>query len=100
MAPRLGAERQQLIAAIVREQQTATVEELSARLNVSEATIRRDLDKLTQEGVIQRAHGGAMALQHAEPGPPMLRRQTEHADLKRRIGRAAAEVIEDGDTVL
>jgi DeoR/GlpR family transcriptional regulator of sugar metabolism len=100
MAPRLGAERQQLIAAIVREQQTATVEELSARLNVSEATIRRDLDKLTQEGVIQRAHGGAMALQHAEPEPPMLRRQTEHADLKRRIGRAAAEVIEDGDTVL
>src|SRR5690606_23094603 len=51
-------------------------------------------------GVIQRAHGGAMALQHAEPEPPMMRRETEHAELKRRIGRAAAELIEDGDTVL
>jgi DeoR/GlpR family transcriptional regulator of sugar metabolism len=100
MAGRLGVERQQLIAAIVREQNTATVEELSTRLNVSEATIRRDLDKLTQEGIIQRAHGGAMALQQAEPEPPMLRRESEHAELKRRIGRAAADLIEDGDTVL
>ncbi len=62
MATRLSAGRQQLIVEIVREQRTATVEELSDRLGVSEATIRRDLDKLTNDGAVQRAHGGAIAV--------------------------------------
>jgi DeoR/GlpR family transcriptional regulator of sugar metabolism len=99
MAARLSAGRQQLIVEIVREQRTATVEELSDRLGVSEATIRRDLDKLTHDGAVQRAHGGAIAVPQAEPEPPVLRRISENADLKRRIGRAAADLIEDGDTV-
>lgn len=99
MTTRLSAERQQLIAEIVRKQRTATVEELSGRLGVSEATIRRDLEKLTGNGTVQRAHGGAIAVQTAEPEPPVLHRVSEHANLKRRIGRAAAALIDDGDTV-
>ena len=99
MAGRLGAERQQLIVDIVREQRTATVEDLSDRLDVSEATIRRDLEKLTNSGSLQRAYGGAIAIQQIEPEPPVVRRITENADAKRRIGRAAAELIEDGETV-
>lgn len=99
MTIRLSAERQQLIADIVRKQRTATVEELSGRLGVSEATIRRDLEKLTHDGAVQRAHGGAIAVQTAEPEPPVLHRVSENADLKRRIGAKAAELIDDGDTV-
>jgi DeoR/GlpR family transcriptional regulator of sugar metabolism len=99
MVTRLRAERQQLIVEIVQEQRTATVEELSDRLGVSEATIRRDLDKLTHDGAVQRAHGGAIAVHQAEPEPPVLRRVSDNADLKRRIGRAAAELIDDGDTI-
>ncbi|KAB8142979.1 DeoR/GlpR transcriptional regulator [Chloroflexia bacterium SDU3-3] len=99
MATRLSAERQQLIVEIVREQRTATVEELSERLGVSEATIRRDLEKLTNDGSVQRAHGGALAPHEAEPEPPVLRRVGDNAEQKRRIGHAAAALIADGDTV-
>jgi DeoR/GlpR family transcriptional regulator of sugar metabolism len=99
MAARLSAERQQLIVEIVCEQRTVTVEELSARLGVSEATIRRDLDKLNQSGMLQRAHGGAIAVQQTEPEPPVVRREVGNQDLKRRIGRATADLIEEGDTI-
>jgi DeoR family transcriptional regulator of aga operon len=96
---RLNAERQQQIAALVNEQGRATVEELSEQFGVSEATIRRDLEKLTGLGTVRRARGGALALPTAEPEPPIMRRASEYAEAKQRIGRAAAELVRDGETI-
>lgn len=95
----LNTERQQQIAQFVRQQRRATVEQLSQQFGVSEATIRRDLEKLDSAGAIRRAHGGAVAVERAAPEPPVVRRADDYADEKRRIGQAAAALIQDGETI-
>lgn len=95
----LNTDRQQQIARFVSERQRATVEELSAQFSVSEATIRRDLEKLQHSGAVRRAHGGAIAVERAAPEPPVVLRLREASEQKVRIGAAAAELIHDGETV-
>jgi DeoR/GlpR family transcriptional regulator of sugar metabolism len=95
----LREERHRLIRRHVEEFEQATVTELSAMFEVSEATIRRDLEELDARGWVHRTHGGAMTVQRAEKEPPLLDRMDEQAEEKRRIGSAAAELIEDGDTI-
>jgi DeoR/GlpR family transcriptional regulator of sugar metabolism len=95
----LNTERKQQIAQFIREHKRATVAELSERFDVSEATIRRDLEKLDSEGEIQRAHGGAVAVERAAPEPPVVHRMVENEEEKRRIGRAAAQLVQDGDVI-
>jgi DeoR/GlpR family transcriptional regulator of sugar metabolism len=96
----LTAERLQQIEHIVRERQHVRVAELSQRLGVSEPTIRRDLQKLEEMGRVQREHGGASAIHpQASPEPPIIQRAIEHANEKRRIGRVAADLIKDGETI-
>jgi DeoR/GlpR family transcriptional regulator of sugar metabolism len=72
---------------------------MSARFDVSEATIRRDLEKLDSEGEIRRAHGGAVAVERAAPEPPVVHRLVENEEEKRRIGQAAAQLVQDGDVI-
>lgn len=95
----LSANRRKQIADLVREQRHATVQELSTQFGVSEATIRRDLEQLGSQGMLQRSYGGAIALEVAPPEPPVGRRMVENQDEKRRIGVAAARLIRDGETI-
>ena len=53
-------ERIKLIKKYLNENQKAEVTALSGLLDVSEVTIRRDLEKLEKEGFLQRIHGGAV----------------------------------------
>lgn len=99
----LNTERRQQIIELVEQQRSATVTELSERFNVSMATIRRDLDDLSRRGMIERAHGGAARRVRAAmepPEPPLLKRSTLEAEEKRRIGRAAAACVHDGETII
>lgn len=73
--------------------------QLSVMLNVSEATIRRDLEWLEQEGVVERTHGGAILSQRVNLEPTYLNRALRYPEEKRRIGIAAATEIKDGDIV-
>jgi DeoR/GlpR family transcriptional regulator of sugar metabolism len=77
----------------------ATVAELCARFEASEATIRRDLGELADQGVVQRTHGGAARPSAVGPEPPILQRTHEQAEAKALIGKAAAELVADGETV-
>ncbi|MEA3335043.1 MAG: DeoR/GlpR family DNA-binding transcription regulator [Chloroflexota bacterium] len=92
-------ERQEQLLLFLEQHERATVDELSQRFDVSVATVRRDLESLQAQGLIQRFHGGAKIARQAPPELPALNRREEHADEKQRIGRAAAGLIEDGDTV-
>ena len=92
-------ERQSLIRQLVEENGRVTVTDLRVRFGVSEATIRRDLEELDGQGWIRRAHGGAVRLEQAAREPPMLQRVPEQWEEKRLIGRAAAQMIHDGDTI-
>jgi len=92
-------ERKRNILEFIRENERATVAELSELFGVSESTIRRDLEELDEQGVIQRAHGGAVAVERATPEPPIIQRMTENEEEKKRIGREAAKLVRDGETV-
>lgn len=81
-----------------------TVESLSTQLGVSVVTIRRDLDALEQKGLLRRTHGGAVSIEPLFYEPFRRDRsfvaQVERAaDEKRRIGRAAANLILPGETI-
>ncbi|WP_432541446.1 DeoR/GlpR family DNA-binding transcription regulator [Kineococcus sp. SYSU DK002] len=91
-------ERREAIVEVVRLQGPATVSELVERLGLSEATIRRDLVKLDDAGLLKRVHGGAR---------PVDLRDDVYADLvdrqagpKEAIARAAAARVRDGQSVL
>jgi DeoR/GlpR family transcriptional regulator of sugar metabolism len=94
-------ERQDRIAELVNERGSLTVVELSDIFSVSEATIRRDLIALAEQKYIRRVHGGAMRISKvATTEAPILQRQLETVEIKRRIGQAAAHLIRHGDTLL
>jgi len=95
----LREERKRKISRFVVENKKATVTELSELFGVSESTIRRDLEELDEQGVIQRAHGGAVVVERAAPEPPIIQRMVENEEAKRSIGQAAAELVRDGETV-
>jgi DeoR/GlpR family transcriptional regulator of sugar metabolism len=92
-------ERRQQIMQLIKEKGKATVPELSELFGVSESTIRRDLEELDMQGVVRRAYGGAISVERAPPEPPVIHRMAENEEEKRRIGQAAAELIQDGDTI-
>lgn len=68
-------------------------------LDASEATIRRDLEWLENEGVIQRTHGGAILSQRLDHEAEYHHRAQILSEEKRFIGEIAASLIEDGDTI-
>jgi DeoR/GlpR family transcriptional regulator of sugar metabolism len=83
---------------------SVSVEDLSSQLDVSQMTIRRDLDLLERQGLLRRTHGGAVSIEpfFYEPfrNDRSFQAQVEKfAQEKRRIGRAAAALIERGETV-
>ena len=92
-------ERQARIRQFIYETGQATVAELCAQFEASEATIRRDLGELAAEGVLHRVRGGAARPSSAAPEPPVLQRMHEQAEAKALIGKTTAELIADGETV-
>jgi DeoR/GlpR family transcriptional regulator of sugar metabolism len=95
----LKVQRQAQIRSLVEENGQVTVTELSPLLNVSEATIRRDLEECSSRGWMRRTHGGAVKIERAGKEPPILERVTRNANAKERIGKKAAEMIQDGETI-
>jgi len=83
---------------------TVNVDELSIEFGASLITIRRDLDQLERDGLLQRTHGGAVSIEPLfyQPFKNDLSFQAhleKCAEEKRRIGRAAAALIKNGETI-
>ncbi|WP_397448464.1 DeoR/GlpR family DNA-binding transcription regulator [Pseudomonas sp. NA-150] len=95
-----ASERHRAILELVRTRDT-NVEQLSAALGVSEATVRRDLTMLAKQRHLVRTYGGATALVGShEPEASLDERKTTQRDQKELIAQAAAAHVHDGDTVL
>lgn len=92
-------ERKILILNQLNEQTTVSVKELSNTLNVSLATIRRDLDSLEQQGLAIRTHGGAILAQNVIDSLSFDLKKTKNFNLKDQIAFEAAQLIKDGDVV-
>lgn len=96
----IPAERRNRIRSIVNDQGIVRVSLLSELLKVSEITIRRDLEHLEQEGVLERTHGGAIQSQRMQWEPLYTEKYHIHSKEKRQIGKAAASLVQDGDALL
>jgi DeoR/GlpR family transcriptional regulator of sugar metabolism len=94
----LKSTRLSQIRQLVNSNGHVTVQQLNQLLNVSEATIRRDLDELSQDGLVNRTHGGAVKVERVDREPPIFLRQSEFEAEKQRIGHLAASLVEEGQT--
>lgn len=97
----LSFQRQQVILDYIAEKKSVQVKELGEVFNISLATIRRDLALMEDQGKINRVHGGAVYIGSGDDTePPVRQRKNLHFDLKDRIGRKAAELVRDGETII
>jgi DeoR/GlpR family transcriptional regulator of sugar metabolism len=92
-------ERQEHLLRFVEQRQRATVAEISEYFSISLATVRRDLEAMAERGQVERFHGGVKAVGKAPPELPVLQRAADQAEEKKRIGQAAAALVQDGETV-
>ena len=91
--------RQTEILALARDGSRLEVEALAARFGVTSQTIRKDLNELCDQGLLQRYHGGAMMPSGIVNLAYESRRQLA-TDAKRRIGMKAAELIPNDCSLL
>jgi DeoR family fructose operon transcriptional repressor len=102
MSPRqqlLPADRLQVIADFIRERGSVRSRDLVQALGVTDETIRRDLARLAEQGLVRRAHGGALAIRPSDETDTAFRLR-EHAVEKAAIGRRAAELVADGSSII
>jgi DeoR family transcriptional regulator, glycerol-3-phosphate regulon repressor len=91
-------ERQALIVERVQHQGFVTIDALARDLSVSAQTVRREIIRLDELGVVQRFHGGAGRAGSGERLSYEVK-QTREADAKRRIGVAMAAMVQPGQSV-
>ena len=93
-------ERREKILARLAEQKSVSVKELAAELFISEASVRRDVAALEQEGLVTRLYGGVTLSANRKGVIPLSFRDGEHSAEKDEIARRAASLVRDGDTVM
>ncbi len=97
-------ERHQTILRLVQEYSSVRVAQLAEFLDVSESTIRNDLEALGEQGQLVRIRGGAVAKAGQAPtgqvSTYLAQKVLEKADEKKWIARWAAGMIEDGDVIM
>ena len=97
--PLIPAQRRERILEYLAIHKIVSSADLCNILDVSEATVRRDLEWLENDGVLERTHGGAILSQRMQFEPEYQFRAQRFMEEKREIGKAAASLIEDGDIV-
>jgi DeoR family transcriptional regulator, fructose operon transcriptional repressor len=95
----LAADRLQVIVDLVRERGSVRGSDLVGILGVTDETIRRDLARLAQQGLVRRAHGGAVAIRPGAETDTAFRLR-EHADEKIAIGLRAVDLVADGSSII
>lgn len=96
----LGETRRAGILAWLQEEGSARVRTLAEAFDVSEVTVRQDLEKLEADGYIVREHGGAFLKSVTQQVRAMALQHAENMDAKRAIGRVAAGLVGDGETII
>ena len=96
----LAIERRNRVLEILQEQGQVTVSELSRLFEVSEETVRRDLDKLAQEGLCVKSYGGAIPAENSRVDMPYHIRNKRNVSAKETIAKLICEIIRDGDHLI
>jgi len=96
----LAVERRNRILAKLRAAGIVTVSDLAADFEVSEETIRRDLQKMDESEGVQRTHGGAYIAKTVGADIPIEIRETIYLPGKETIAALCADLVDDGDTIM
>ena len=96
----LVEERRNKLLELIRVRRFASLPELAEMLNVSESTVRRDLEYLEKKGTARRTHGGVFYTGTSPKMPHFDLQQPAEWDKKRSIAVAAQRLIEEDDTIL
>lgn len=92
----LPEQRKRRIVALVTEHNGRSVAELAEDLGVSKATVRRDLQQLEDQSLIERSHGGAVPVTTVGREQPYGQREVQRLDAKVAIAERAVEEIQEG----
>lgn len=96
----LAEQRRALILDEVRRRGGVRVNELTRKLGVSDMTVRRDLDALARQGVLEKVHGGAVPVVEASTHEPGFEAKSGlELTAKEDIARAAAELVAPGSAI-
>lgn len=95
-----GDSRRRKIMDWLREEGNARVRTLAEAFDVSEVTIRQDLERLESNGLVVREHGGAYLKSVSQQVRSLSLEHQENKDKKERIGRAAAALVSEGETII
>ncbi len=96
----LVAERHEKITALVNEKGSIRVSELSQIFKVTEETIRRDLEKLENEGKLQRSHGGAVSIKEQDIEAPYFEREIRNVKEKMVVAEEAIKFVSTNDRII
>lgn len=88
------------ILLLIKERGTASIAEMAEHFAVSEMTVRRVLHKLADSGLVIRTPGGAMVAPSGSMEKSFLERSAKNAAAKDAIGREAAKLVQNGETVV
>ncbi|WP_199548183.1 DeoR/GlpR family DNA-binding transcription regulator [Streptomyces sp. N35] len=96
----LAEQRRALILDEVRRRGGVRVNELTRKLGVSDMTVRRDLDALARQGVLEKVHGGAVPVVEASTHEPGFEAKSGlELSAKEDIARSAAELVTPGSAI-
>jgi DeoR/GlpR family transcriptional regulator of sugar metabolism len=95
-----ASERRSAVLVSLQSAGRIEVAEAARRFGTAEMTIRRDLDALVAQGAARKVRGGAVSLLLRDEEPPFAVRAVAAGDAKGRIGRAAANLLIDGESVV
>ena len=93
-------DRQSELLLKIKEQGTASISELALHFDVSEMTIRRMIHRLVDAGLVIRTPGGAMPAPAGSMERTFVERSAKMAAAKEALGRAAAGLVAEGETVV
>ena len=95
----LAIERRNAILEKLQAERRVVVSELSVLFDVSEETIRRDLEKLETEGLVIKSYGGAVLNENSNLDLPFNVRKNRNVLGKQKIAELVADIIRDGDHI-
>lgn len=96
----LSEERQKIILDLLQKEGAVSISDLVNVFDVTEMTIRRDLDYLESKELLRRVHGGAISHGGRSYEPPFRTRSLVNVDEKKEIGKKAASLVNNGESII
>lgn len=93
-------ERQASILKLLEESDRATISHMKELYNVSEMTLRRDINKLEEMGYVTKIHGGVIARKKLLFDRSFSKREREHQDEKKAIAKEAVSLMKPGENII